>query len=56
MPTFGQHLRARRVPQLVAAGDVADYLERIREVSKATEPDDLYHDLDCKGGSRSTGC
>lgn len=27
--------------QLVAAGNVADYLERIRAISKATEPDDF---------------
>ncbi len=36
------HVRGKdKFRQLVAAGNVADYLERIREIAKATEPDDF---------------
>jgi integrase len=36
------HVRGKdKFRQLVAAGNVADYLERVRTIGKATEPDDF---------------
>ena len=48
------HVRGKdKFRHLVAAGNVADYLERIREISQATEPDDFVFSTD-KGQPAAT--